>query len=309
MNDGALDRGSRVLVTGASGLIGRHVLELLRGRVRLFAVSREARPTGDGVTWVRGDLATPGGAAQLLSVVEPTAVIHLAGAVRGDRSLEAVSPTLQGNLVGTVELLEAVTRAGVPRIVVSGSALEEPVSLDPKWVPPSPYAVSRTASSMFARMFHAHFGTPVTVLRPSYVYGPWQLDKLVPHVIRNAMRGVSPELTSGDRLLDFVYARDVAGAYIAALTSPSAIGATVDIGSGRLARVRDVVEKLLELVGPEAPRALYGAVEQRRFEQDVEIDTEPAERTLGWSATTSLEDGLRNTVEWFRARAADQLDA
>ena len=297
-----LTPGSRVLVTGASGLIGGRVTALLRDRVKLFCTSRHEQPPDGDATWIVADLAEPGTARRLVERVEPSVVIHLAGAVRGDRSLEAVIPTLSANLVGTVELLEAAARAGVSRFVASGSLLEEPASGDPSAVPPSPYGASRWASSMYARMFHTLFETPVVVLRPSYAYGPGQESKLIPLVIVSALRGVSPELASGERRMDFVYAEDVGRAYVAAATAPGVEGEMVDIGCGVLTPVREVVEIVLDLIGPAAPRPSYGAIGERPFEQEIRVDTEQARRLLAWTATTPLNEGIRRTVEWYVAK-------
>jgi nucleoside-diphosphate-sugar epimerase len=300
-----LSADSRVLVTGASGLIGRCVAALLRGRVELFCVSRvERRPNGE-CTWLAADLAEPGTARRLVEHVEPSIVIHLAGAVRGDRSLDAVLPTLGANLLSTVELLEAATRAGVARIVASGSLLEEPSTGDPSATPPSPYGASRWASSMYARLFHTLFETPVTILRPSYAYGPGQeTTKLLPHVISTALRGDRPQLASGERLVDFVYAEDVGRAYVTAATAPDVEGVTIDIGCGEATPVRDVVDALVDLMGPETPRPVYGALHDRPFEQEIRVATERAARLLGWTATTALDEGLRRTLAWYVGEAA-----
>lgn len=296
--------GDRILVTGASGLIGRQVVELLGDAAEVYGVSRSDRPARGRVTWVAADLAEPGTARRLVETLEPQIVIHLAGAVRGDRSLEAVEPTLSVNLVPTVELLEAATRGGVGRIVVSGSLLEEPTTGHVGSIPPSPYGASRWASSMYARMFHLVFDTPVTILRPSYAFGPGQdEEKLLPHVISQALAGAAPELSSGERRIDFVYAEDVGRAYVAAATAPGIEGHTFDIGSGELSPVRDVVETLVDLIGSDAPRPRYGAVRTRPFEQEIAVDTEPARALLGWEATTPLVEGLRRTVAWYRERA------
>jgi nucleoside-diphosphate-sugar epimerase len=292
----------RVLVTGASGLIGRHVLPLLPADADVYALSRVERPSDGRVTWLVGDLGEGGTAHEVVTTVSPSVVIHLAGAVRGDRALEAVQPTLAANLVGTVGLLEAAVRAGVRRVVVSGSLLEEPASGDPSAVPPSPYGASRWAASAYTRMFHALFGLPVVILRPSYAYGPGQeSSKLVPHVITSLHRGDAPGLASGDRRIDFVFAADVAEAYVAATNADAAVGNTIDLGSGALTPVRDVVEKIRALVGPDAPVASYGSVSDRPLEQEVAVDVERAKRLLGWKATTSLDDGLRRTIAYYAA--------
>jgi UDP-glucose 4-epimerase len=293
--------GTRVLVTGASGLIGSHALRLLGPEADVIALSRSPQVSRYGERWLRCDLSESGAIAGLLDSERPEVVIHLAGAVRGDRSLAAVTPTLRTNLVSTVELLEAATRIDSRRIVLSGSLLEEPARADAKTIPPSPYGASRWAGSAYGRMFHSLFGTPVVILRPSFAYGPGQeRSKLIPHVITALLDDDSPRLSSGERLLDCVYAEDVARAYIAAATAPGVEGRTIDIGRGVLTSVRRIVQLIVEAVGPTAGRPVFGALPVRPLEQDVRVDVADTARVLGWRATTDLEMGLRRTVEWFR---------
>jgi UDP-glucose 4-epimerase len=295
----SLPNGARVLVTGATGMIGRQVLSLLDDRVEAYAVSR-SRKSDDRVNWLTCDLTEPGSARNLIERIEPAVVLHLAGAVRGDRSLAAVYPTLTANLVATVELLEAATRAQVERIVVSGSLLEEPRGEGATVVPPSPYGASRWASTSYARMFHLVFNAPVTILRPSYAYGPGQdSTKLLPHVISTLLRGERPKLASGERRIDFVFAEDVGRAYVAAATAPAVEGETIDIGSGVMTRTRDFVAAAVDMLGQDCPRPIFGALADRPFEQEIHVDTEPAARLLGWRASTSLDEGLRKTVAWY----------
>jgi UDP-glucose 4-epimerase len=293
--------GARVLVTGATGLIGSYVLRLLARRADVVASSRFVPPSVGGVRWLSCDLAQPGAAGELIDRVRPHVVIHLAGEVRGDRSLEAVAPTLRANLVASVELLEAAVRAGCRRIVLSGSLLEEPAGGRPGAVPSSPYGASRWAASSYGRMFHTLFDAPVVILRPSFVYGPGQEpSKLIPHVITSLLDGESPQLSSGERLLDCVYAEDVARAYITAASAEGVDGRTIDIGCGMLTPVREIVRLIVESVGPTAGRPIFGSVPVRPLEQELKVDVEETARVLRWRATTSLEDGVRATVGWFR---------
>jgi UDP-glucose 4-epimerase len=157
-------------------------------------------------------------------------------------------------------------------------------------------------------MFHALFDTPVVNLRPSFAYGPGQeLTKLVPHVTTALLQGRSPELSSGERRLDFVYAEDVAHAYIAAASASSVEGRTIDVGRGVLTSVREVVELIVEYVGPSAGSPEFGALAPRALEQELEVDVDETARVLGWRATTDLQEGLRRTVEWFRANTKEPL--
>jgi UDP-glucose 4-epimerase len=293
--------GARVLISGASGLIGSHVLRLLAPQADVIALSRLVRPDGGGVRWLVCDLAQPGAVSDVVTSARPQVVIHLAGEVRGDRSLAAVAPTLRANLVASVELLEAAARVGCRRIVLSGSLLEEPGTGDPRAVPSSPYGASRWAASAYGRMFHALFDAPVVILRPSFVYGPGQeRTKLIPHVITALLEGGSPQLSSGERLLDCVYAEDVARAYIDAASVQDIEGRTIDIGCGLVTSVREIVQLIVESVGPTAGRPVFGKVPVRPLEQEVDVDAEATAQVLGWRATTSLEEGVRATVAGFR---------
>ena len=301
--------GSRVLVTGASGMIGRAVLAVLGPDTDTHAVSRHVQAARTGITWWQTDLGEPGAPTRLVHQIEPEIVIHLAGEVRGERSIEAVDATLRANLMATVEILEAATRLGSRRIVLSGSLLEEPTGTA-RAIPPSPYGASRWAASAYARMFHALFGTPIVILRPSFAYGPGQeTTKLVPHVITKLLAGESPELSSGERMIDFVFAPDVAEAYVAAAVAPDVEGMTVDIGVGRLTSVRDVVETIVRLVGAAGAAPAFGRVPVRLLEQEIDVDPEVAAGALGWRAHTPLEEGLRRTIAWYRGDAHAAPDA
>jgi UDP-glucose 4-epimerase len=302
----SIPAGSRVVVTGASGMIGRAVLELLGPGLDTHAVSRRAQQDRPGVTWWQVDLAQPGATMRLMHEVAPEIVIHLAGEVRGARSIDAVGPTLRANLVATVELLEAAAHLHCRRIVLSGSLLEEPVG-NAQATPPSPYGASRWAASAYGRMFHALFEVPVVILRPSFAYGPGQEStKLVPHVVTKLLAGESPELSSGDRRIDFVFAPDVGEAYLAAAGAAGVEGSTIDIGVGELVSVRDVVEAIVDLVGPTPGAPVFGRIGVRKLEQEIEVDPEVAARALGWRARTPLIEGLRRTIAWYRENPSVQ---
>ncbi|HET9120216.1 MAG TPA: NAD(P)-dependent oxidoreductase [Solirubrobacterales bacterium] len=300
---------TRVLVTGATGLIGRQLVPML-SEAEVLAVSRFPQEDSEGVRWIACDLAEPGATFELVTSVKPEVVIHLAGSVRGDRSLDAVAPTLMTNLVSGVELLEAATKVGSQRIVWSGSLLEEPAEQGPLPVPPSPYGASRWAASAYARMFCALFESPVVILRPSYVYGPGQdATKLIPHTITALLDGESPHLGSGTRRLDCIYATDAARAFCDAVSAAGVEGRTIDLGSGSPRSVRSIVESIVNVIGPTHGRPIFGAVPARPLEQEVPVDIEQAAGALGWRATTGLEDGLLETVDWFRTERYEAIAA
>ena len=292
--------GARVLVTGASGLIGRNILELIGAGADTHAVSRHPQPARAGVTWWQADLAQPGVTTHLMHEIAPEIVIHLAGEVRGERSLEAVAPTLRANLVASVELLEAAARLGCRRVVVErvsarGARRHRAGNASvPVWS--VEMGVVRLRAHVPRALRHAD-RHPATVVRVRPGAGD---DEARPTRDHDALAGGSPALSSGDRLLDLVFARDVAEAYLAAAVASDVEGSTIDIGVGHLTSVRDVVATIVELVGTTAGAPEFGRVAVRPLEQQIEVDPETAAAALGWRAQTPLVEGLRRTITWYR---------
>jgi UDP-glucose 4-epimerase len=154
-------------------------------------------------------------------------------------------------------------------------------------------------------MFHALFGVPAVVLRLFMVYGPGEhVHKLVPYVILSLLRGQAPRLMSGRREIDWVYVEDVVDALLAAAVTPGLEGRTLDVGSGHLITVREIVAELVRLVDSSI-EPQFGAVADRPLEQIRTADITATMALLGWKPVTSLEEGLRRTIAW----CAERLEA
>lgn len=294
--------GEQVLVTGASGFIGsRLAARLLEADANVHATSRSDRTSAD-VRWWATDVCDTEAARTLIRSVKPDFIFHLASHVTGSRGLDAVLPTLQANLLSTVNILLAAAEVGCKRVVLAGS-LEEPDGEDREPVPVSPYAAAKFAANTYGRMFHSLHGLPVVTLRIFMVYGPAQPDetRLVPYVITSLLRGQSPELSTGTRPVDWVYLDDVVDALLASATTEGALGKTLDVGSGMLTPVRAVVEEIVRLMRPSvAPR--FGVVPERPNERIRVADVERTQALLGWAPRTPLRRGLAATVDWYTAR-------
>lgn len=294
--------GKTALVTGASGFIGRAVSRRLHeAGARVHCVSRRAQAEGGPWDrWWQVDLANIADVRRLFAGANPDLVFHLAGITSATRGIESVLPILHGNLVPTVNLLVAAGEHPVQRLVLAGS-LEEPQP-DGSWpVASSPYAASKFGAGVYMRMCHALYGTPAVSLRLFMAYGPAQTDvrKLIPYVTCSLLRGEAPALSNGKRAIDWIYIDDVVDAFLAAAAAAGVEGQTLDIGSGQLVTVREVAERLVQTIHPGLqPR--FGAVPERRLEQIRVADVQRTADRLGWRARTSLGEGLRRTVEWYR---------
>ncbi|HLK34254.1 MAG TPA: NAD-dependent epimerase/dehydratase family protein [Terriglobales bacterium] len=305
-------RGASVMVTGASGFIGSHLCgRLLHEGAQVFAVSRDHRVSDNGsLVWQRANLADSAEVRQLLQAIHPDFIFHLAGHVSGAREPSQVLPTFYSNLASTVHLLTHAAETGMSSRIVIANSSEEPLGLDHDSVPCSPYAASKWSARAYGRMFHELFATPVVMPRIFMTYGPDQKDgsKLVPYVILSLLRGETPRLTSGTRLADWIYVADVVEALLRAAVTPGIEGCSFDVGTGSLSSVRQVVEEILDITATSLQPS-FGAVADRRLEQQRPADITFLTQRLGYQPTTSMREGLLQTIAWYRRQVGMVLTA
>jgi nucleoside-diphosphate-sugar epimerase len=303
--DIAAHAGAKALVTGGAGFIGSRLCDLLRasGWV-VHSVSRRAAGAVSAQRHWQLDLTDAAATQELVKSVKPDYVFHLASHVWGAPDLAHVLPTFHNNLHTTVNLLHALAGSDCRRFTITGS-LVEPEARSGESVPGAPYAASKWASSDYVRMFDALYHLPGTIARVFMVYGPAQQDptKLIPYVIGQVLRGEAPQITSGRRLIDWVYVDDIAIGLARMAVAPDTAGRTVDLGSGSLISTADLVEQVCELMGAKV-RPVFGAIPDRPMEPTRAARTDATLRMLGWAPGTSLAEGLRRTIDWHREDAA-----
>jgi nucleoside-diphosphate-sugar epimerase len=297
--------GRRLLVTGASGFLGSHLCSrLLAGRAIIHAVSRSPRPSAhDNLRWWAVDVEQHDTVRKLVSEVSPDTVIHLGGLVNGTPDLDLIIPTFHSLLTSTVNLLAAAAELGCRRVLLVGS-LEEPTGGGDEAYPTSPYGAAKWAASAYGRMFHHVFGVPVVIARTYMTYGPGQPSwKVIPSTILSLLRGEAPRLSSGRRKLDWVYVDDVVDGLLLAASTPDIEGATLDLGSGTMTTIREVVLELVELLAPEV-HPVFNVLPDRPPGPERAADIAHTHAMTGWAPRTPLHAGLLRTIDWYRYHCA-----
>jgi UDP-glucose 4-epimerase len=300
--------GRRVLVTGGSGFIGAHLVRRLLdldcdvvAQVRRQSDRWRIAEVADSLELVQADLAAlePDTLAAALAGVE--VVFHLAAAGVHPAAEEDAPAIVQTNVVGTLRLLEAARSAGVTRFVNCGSCFEygpgADLDEDAPLLPVTEYGASKAAAGLLAHAFARRHGLPVVTLRPFTVYGPREAPhRLIPHVIRGALRDERIELTGGAQARDFVYVDDAVDAFIRAAVVAEAAGGTFNVATGEPVTVREVVLAILELTGSVGV-PVFGGLGYRPTDAPV-LSGSPrrASEVLGWRASTPLAAGLQRTI-------------
>jgi len=304
----------KILVTGGAGFIGSHVVDAY------VAAGHEVLVVDNLSTGKRENL-NPAARFHELDIGDPKAVelirderpavLNLHAAQMDVR--RSVSDPLfdaQVNVLGTINLLEAARRANVRRVlfVSSGGAVygeqeRFPAPEDHPTNPVSPYGVSKRAGELYAFFYQAEYQIPFVALRYANVYGPRQDPHgeagVVAIFTQRMLRG-EPVTVNGDgrQTRDYVYVGDIVRANLLALdstaTGPFNIGTGIETDVNELAR-------LLVAASGSASAVRHGPAKQGEQRRSV-VDARRAAEVLGWKPETPLAEGLRRTVDWFRAR-------
>lgn len=293
-------KNKKILITGASGFIGSNLSRLLCDvGAQVYGTSRIDRVSNrDNFTWLKCSLDDFDVANELLSRIRPDIIYHLSGEVTGSTDIKHIQGTFKSLVTSTVNLLTLATNKGCERIILMGSC-REPV--EKVQSPNSPYSMAKWAASAYGNLFWECYQTPVVIIRTFVTYGPGQpSNMLIPYVIQSLLKNESPKLSSGKWATDWIYIDDVIEGMIAASLVPNIEGTTVDLGTGILTSVKEVVEKIDTTIGSEAT-PLFGALPDRNNEHVRLADTEFAFDKLRWKANTTLEKGLTKTIEAIKS--------
>jgi nucleoside-diphosphate-sugar epimerase len=301
--------GRRALVVGGRGFIGRHVVNALLdagGVVTALALSvpPEIGKRG-GVEHMTADFRDPDSLGRTLAGRKFDYVVNAGGYIDHRPYFSGGRSLIDQHFVATMNLLDLVKGLELKGYVQIGSSdeygsMEAPQKENTREMPIAPYSLAKVASNHLVQMLYRTEGLPGVIVRGFLVYGPGQdHHRFLPQVILGCLADEIFETSAGMQLRDFCYIEDFVSAILLAMTKKEAHGKVFNIASGQPISIREVIEKVVSMVGggkPDFAKIPYRAGEN----MTLYADTSLAKEILGWHPVTPLDEGLRKTIAWYQ---------
>ncbi|MGB3866482.1 MAG: GDP-mannose 4,6-dehydratase [Xanthobacteraceae bacterium] len=317
--------GAKILVTGADGFIGSHLTEaLVAAGADVTALAQYNSFDSHGwlddlpqsirqkLNLVRGDIRDSAFVSRL--VHDHHYVFHLAALIAIPYSYFAPQSYVETNVLGTLNVLEAVRQHGTERLVVTstsevyGTALKMPIDETHPLQGQSPYSASKIGADMMAEAFARSFGVPVVILRPFNTFGPRQSERaIIGTIIRQALDQECNAIRVGDTTTerDLTFVTDTAAAFMAAgLADDVEYGHAYNAGNQRAIAIGDLIDIILELTSSRKP-IIPDEKRLRPINSEVRAllaDSTRFARATGWTPKVTLREGLQRTIDWWRKR-------
>lgn len=318
----------RLLVTGGAGFIGANFirrwlrrrqqdeivnLDLLTYAGDLSSLADVAEEFSGRYAFVRGDIADKDRVSQILRSHRSQVIVNFAAESHNSRAVLDPAAFVHTNVVGTQTLLDAARLAGVERFhhistceVYGDLPLDSDERFDEgsPYRPRTPYNASKAAADHLVRAYHETFGLPVTISNCSNNYGPWQHpEKMIPLFVTNALEDAPlPLYRQSANRREWLHVEDHCAA-VELIIDRGREGETYHVGSGDERAIEEVADLVLDILGK--PAALKSYVQDRPgHDRRYLLDHSKIETELGWRPAIAFEDGLRETIGWYRDHAA-----
>lgn len=311
----------KVLVTGSDGFIGSHLTEELvkKGyQVRAFVYYNSFNTWGwldtlpkeimDNVEIFQGDIRDSNGVEEAMLGVD--AVFHLAALIAIPFSYHSPDTYVDTNVKGTLNVLQAARKLQTQRVLVTstsevyGTAQYVPIDEKHPFQGQSPYSATKIGADRLAESFYRSFQLPVTIVRPFNTYGPRQSARaVIPTIITQLLAGKTEiKLGSLTPTRDFNYVKDTVNGFVEIYRSDKTIGEEINIATQKEISIGELAEELIKQINPNAKIICE---EQRLRPEKSEVNrllgcNEKIMRLTDWKAQYSLEEGLRNTIEFLK---------
>lgn len=309
-----------MLVTGAAGFIGSHLVERLvreGHEVRAYVHYNSRNDWGNlelvdpavkrEIEVVTGDIADPFSVRHATRGVQ--VVYHLSSLIAIPYSYVAPQSYVQTNVQGAINVLQAAREEGVERVVHTstsecyGTAQYVPIDEKHPLQGQSPYSASKIGADMLAESYWRSFELPVAIIRPFNTFGPRQSARaVIPTIISQALKGGTIKLGSLTPTRDMNYVDNTVDGFLAVAQHPAAVGQVINVGSGREISIGDLARLIVQLVGSSSE-----VVEDNQRIRPANSEVErllcghaKAKDLLGWTPRIGLEEGLQRSIDWFR---------
>lgn len=314
-------QGKRVLVTGADGFIGSHLVEQLitEGcKVKAFVYYNSFNSWGwldtfdknllSQIEIFAGDIRDPNGVREAMKDID--VVFHLAALIAIPFSYHSPDSYIDTNIKGTLNVVQAARINNVQKVLVTstsevyGTAQYVPIDEKHPRQPQSPYSASKIGADCIAESFFRSFNLPVTIVRPFNTYGPRQSARaVIPTIITQLLNGIT-EIKLGDTTptRDLLFVKDTARAFCSIAKNDSLIGQDVNIATGDEISIQDLALKLISLINPSA-KIISDTDRVRPALSEVFRllgDGSKLMNTTGWKPSLTLDQGLQQTIDWFK---------
>lgn len=314
-------KGKKVLVTGADGFIGSHLVERLLDegcKVKAFVYYNSFNSWGWLDTFPKeklsqieifaGDVRDPNGVRTAVNGCD--VIFHLAALIAIPYSYHSPDSYVDTNVKGTLNILQAARDCNVKRVLVTstsevyGTALYVPIDEKHPKQGQSPYSASKIGADAMADSFYRSFNLPVTIVRPFNTFGPRQSARaVIPTIITQLLAGKTEiKLGALHPTRDLLFVKDTADAFVAIAKADSTIGQEINIATQEEISIQDLAQSLIDKINPTA-KIVSDDVRLRPEKSEVERLLGSAEKIKSqtdWKQKHNLQEGLNQTIEWFK---------
>lgn len=304
----------KVLITGGSGFIGANfVYKFLDLGYEVFVFERKEanlwriEKVKNQIKLYSPNLTDCIETEKLIAKIKPEIVLHLAAYGAYQRFQQDINLTIETNLKGTINLVNACQKSGVQCFVSTGTNSEYgikdvPMKETDVLEADNLYAITKAASTMYCQMMARKFGFPVVIIRPFAVYGYFEeKERLIPTIIKSCLMNTKLELSSPDSVRDFIFIEDLIDGYLSVVKNIEKIkGEIFNLGSGEQNNISQAVKIIKELAGSSI-EPLYGEIKMAQVEpRNWLADISKAKNMLKWEPKYKLQTGLEKNIKWFK---------
>ena len=304
----------KVLITGGAGFIGANFVYKfleLGYEVNVFEKKEtnfwRIAKVKSQINFYSPDLTDCIQTEKIISEIKPEIVMHFAAYGAYQRFQQDINLTIETNLKGTINLINACQKSGVRCFINTGTNSEYGIKDAPMkemdvLEADNLYAITKAASTMYCQMMARKFGFPVAIIRPFAVYGYFEeRERLIPTIIKSCLMNAKLELSGPDSVRDFIFVEDLIDGYLSAVKNIEKIkGEIFNLGSGKQNTISQVVGTIKELTGSNI-EPLYGEIKMAQTEpQNWLADISKARNILNWEPKYNLKTGLERIIEWFK---------